>query len=292
MEIGSEEQKKLIEYEFKFIELVAQQLDPPLIITKVIVASDFDRAVNAIEGNNNFKSSRGTESHGISTSAKICKDGDGYTIVVSPIFYIDPFDNIIRFFVFNHELVHIINRRDFPPLPDDSYVRNLYAANIYALYDEYYADRLAFDITDNVYPEKSQQWTDWVKSEIEGFIELVNDLSYYDTFREEIKSFRSHADVDLFLRNIRPSYDVVSTVLSHLFAEYHRYPEFVSSADLLKSPFVNEKTFALADYFKKKFEESSIELLDGLDIVREFMTNFGVKFEHRDYGSYCYVLDI
>jgi hypothetical protein len=73
----------------------------------------------------------------------------------------------------------------------------------------------------------------------------------------------------------------------------HYYPDRGFHSDSLKSPFLNEKTFALMDYFRLKHEKKEVGLIDGMDLIAEFMINFGVKFEPIDQRRYyCRVLDI
>jgi hypothetical protein len=112
-----------------------------------------------------------------------------------------------------------------------------------------------------------------------------------DLIRREIGFFRDHGNVDLFLDNTRNYFRDLSALLIHLFSVHHHYPSMISRSDLLKSPFVNEKTFALMDYYKVKKEKNEVDLFDGMDFIVAFMTNFGVRFEDTQQGPWCHVLD-
>jgi hypothetical protein len=292
IEIGTPEQKELIAQELKLFESIPQQFDPPLNLTKIIITENFDAKVNELQGTTSFKSEKGLGNNGVSTIGKIIKDGDGYAVVVSPILYTEKYDTLVRYFILIHELIHVVNKRDFPPIPTDSYVNGLYTHNLYTLYDEYYADRMSYHLCDTIYPEKSQFWIEHLDNEVQGFIELLTDMKYYEAIRSEIESFRSHANVEEFLKVTNPYYDLVAIVLSHTYAIHHQFPDKIPEAMLSKSKFVNEKTTKLMEYFLRKFEERAAKLEDGTDVIVDFMTNFGVKFEHRDYGGYCHVLDI
>lgn len=292
IEIGTQEEKELIAQELKLFEIIPQQFDPPLNLTRIIIAENIDERVNELQGTAYFKSEKGLRDNSVYTIGKIIKDGDGYAIVVSPILYTESYDTLVRYFILIHELVHVVNKRKFPRIPTDSYVSGLYTNNLYVLYDEYYADRMAYHICDILFPEKSQFWIRHLDQEANGFIKLLTDSNYYEAIKSEIDSFRSHANVEEFLLKIHPYYDVVSIVLSHTYALLHQFSEKISEAKLSKSRFVNEKTNNLMEYFSLKFTEGAFELEDGTGLIIDFMTNFGVKFEPREFGGYCNVLDI
>lgn len=288
VEVGTPEQKKLIAEESKLLEYIAQQFDPPLHITKLIVAENFEERVNEIEGISSYKANRDL----VDAIGRVCVDGDGYAIIVSPILYTENVDTSIRYFILFHELAHVINKRDFAPVSTDIYTNQFYASSLSHLYDEYYADRFAYKLIDVIYPEKSQFWVDHHNSTIQGFMDLITNPSHYEAIKVEIEAFRHHADVDEFLKKVHIYYDSLAIILAHTFALYHQYPGVITDEDLAKSRFVKTKTFNLMNYFSKIYEDKSVDLTDGMDLIIEFMTNFGIKFEQRESGPYCHVLDI
>lgn len=292
IEIGTPEQKELIAQELKFLEIVPQQVHPPINITRIIVTADFDQRVNEIQGTSTYRSNRGLENNGVSTIGKMIKDGDGYAIVVSPLLYSETYDIQVRYFILLHELAHVINQRDFPPIPTDTYVNNLYTHNIYTFYDEYYADRLAYHLCDTLFPEKSKFREKHTNNDTQGYLNLLTSPQYYETIKAEIEAFRTHANVDEFLKKVTPNFDIVGIILAHTYAIHHQFPGKIAEAELAKSKFVNEKTVRLMEYMAKKYNEKSVDLSDGRELIIGFMTNFGMMFEHRDYGAYCHVLDI
>jgi len=292
VEVGTNEQKQLIEQELAFLDEVVEKSDPPVDLHQVIVASDFELKINELEGINTYKASRGEGSMRINAMARVAKLKDGFAIVLSPLLYSELQDTQTRLFTVFHEFRHVINKRDFPPIPNESYIKAQYLHNLYSLYDEYSSDRFAYGLLDNVFNSKSHFWDSFVQSEADGFIGLITDPQYYDGIRNEIQAFRLHANVELFLNKTRRYFDEVAISLAHIWALSHHYPDRAPNTDLLSCPFVNDRTIALMEYFKGKSERKSNDLLDGMDLIIQFMTNFGVKFEHRDYGGYCYVLDI
>jgi hypothetical protein len=292
VDVGTQEQQKMIKEELMFLQRVTQDLDPPLNITRVYVTDDFEGIVHKIEGSTSYKANRGLENNEIRPLAKMSKDGNGFAITISSLLYTSDFDFQVRIFILLHELCHIFNKRNFPAITNDSFVEGMYLSNLYSLFDEYKADRTAFNLCDQAFPEKTQLWSEWQKNQNIGFVGLITDLNYYDAIRKEIGSFRWHEDVDLFLKNNQVHFDVVSLAIIHLYASYHQYPDKVLETDLSKSKFVNNNTIALMEYLRNKYEEKSVNLFDGMEIITNFETNFGMRFEHREVGGYCHVLDI
>lgn len=292
IEIGTDEQKQLIQQELAFLDEVIENSDPPVNLHQVIVASDFQLTINELEDIDTYKASRGEGSMVINAMARVAKLKDGFAIVLSPLLYSESQDTQTRLFTVFHEFHHVINKRDFPPIPSESYVKAQYLHNLYSLYDEYSSDRFAYGLLDKVFDSKSHFWDSFVRSETDGFIGLITDPKYYDGIRNEIQAFRLHANVELFLNKTRRYFDEVAISLAHIWALSHHYPDRVAKTSLLRSPFVNDRTIALMEYLKCKSELKSNDLFDGMDLIVQFMTNFGVRFEHRDYGGYCHVLDI
>lgn len=292
IEIGTEKQKHLIEQELELIKKVVEECKPPINLSKIIVPSDFEAKINELEGIETYKAVRGLGSSNINANARIVKLNDGYAIVISPNTYSDFHDTQTRYFIALHELFHIINKRDFPKILEDSYVKARYLDNIYSLYDEYSSDRFAYSLVESIFPSKSKYWKKSVDNDIEGFIGLINDSKYYDSIRHEIEAFRTHAEIEIFCDNTREYIDELAISLAHIFSLFHHYPDKISRSKLLESPFVNEKTFNLMEYYKDKYEQKNTDLFDGIELIIDFMMNFGFKFEHRNYGGYCHVLDI
>lgn len=292
IEIGTEEQKKMIEQEFDLIKRIADECQPPINLLKIIVPWDFEAKINEIEGVDTYRSVRGLGLSCITANARITKINDGYAIILSSNNYSDANDTQTRCFTLLHELHHIINKQDFPEIPNDSYVKAQYLYNLYNIYDEYSSDRFAYSVVEDIFSKESEYWKNSINDQIVGFTSIINDPIYYTSIRREIKSFRTHADIHLFFRNIREYFDELFISIAHIFSLFHQYTDKISRSKLLESPFINEKCFNLMEYLKNKHEKKDNNLFDGNELIIEFMTNFGVKFEHRDYGGYCHVLDI
>jgi acyl carrier protein len=292
IEIGTDEQKLLIEQELRTIELVANEIKPPVELKQIIVPSNFQAKINNLESIDTYKSTRGLGVTSIDVVGRIVKLKDGFGIVLAPSLYTEHHDSQTRLFITLHEFYHLINKRDFLPIPSDPYVTSLYSHNLYCLYDEYSSDRFAFGMVDELFPVKSDYWNAFLTTDVQGFIEIITDLGYYNHIRAEISAFRNHANVDLFFKNTQHHFDEMAITLTHTFSLAHHHPDKISHETLLKSIFVNDKTVALMDYFRTKTERRESNLDDGMKLIIAFMENFGVRFEQRDYGGYCHILDI
>ena len=147
-------------------------------------------------------------------------------------------------------------------------------------------------IVDQFFPTKSTFWGNHLLTCKEGFVDSSTDKTYYDHLKKEINAFRVHANGDLFMERIRRYVDEMRIILVHAFSLFHYCADEVFGNSLRNSKFVNDKTFALMNYLKSKFEERDTNLLDGIDLIIGFLENFGFRFEQKDIGFYCHVLDI
>jgi len=224
--------------------------------------------------------------------AKIVNVGDNIVIVLSPSIFTENNDNQTRMFIYAHEIAHVTNRMKFPSISNNSFTENQYLYNLYSLYDEYVADRLAYNVIEKIFPVKSDYWKALIKSEAQLFPLFISDFRHYDAIKSEIKAFRVHADVELYMKNIKRIFDDVSLATTHSFSLSDSDPSRIRLIDLINLPFVNEKTIALMTFFKGKYEENIFNIHDGIDLIIDFMTNLGMRFDDRPNSYYCYVLDI
>ena len=73
IEIGTEEEKFLIQKELSSIATVVKELEPPVPLNQIIVPSDFQAKINSLEGVDTYESIRGFGSNIIAVLAKIAK---------------------------------------------------------------------------------------------------------------------------------------------------------------------------------------------------------------------------
>jgi hypothetical protein len=290
VEVGTAEQKELIKAELAVFEAGADYFQPPLNLSAVIVPADFDATVNHLQNTTSYTSIRVHVA-----LAKTIEIDDGLAIVLSPYLFTEDWDHQMRSIIYYHELIHVVNKRRFPqPITCSPTILQRFE-NLYLLFDEYDANRLAFELTDGLYPSKSDRFRAYIKAAFEGHLgSLLDDSIDFRNIKAEIAKFRlGFIDVGQFLENIKEHFDHAAKDVVYAFSYIDHYPEFEErESDLLKSKFVNKKTIVLIDFFRSKYDETDPDLLDGLDFMGEFMTNFGMSFKDIPQGQYCHVLDI
>jgi hypothetical protein len=288
IEVGTDEQKKQIASELRFVEKAIAAFEPPLNIIEVIVPADFDQRVNELQKTDYYKSVRG-----MVALAKMLELDDGVAIILSPSIYTMDWDTQKRLYVYLHEVFHVDNKRRIIKPQVLSPSSSLYYENLYRIYDEYAADRKTFELIDDLFPLKSDLMQSSINWNVDGFTQAINSSKYYEQISHEITSFRIHANVITFLQNTHDSVSEVTMSIAHLYAYIDNYPNYQNKvADLANSKFINNKTFALIEFFRKQYSDNSHELTNGLRVISEFMLNFGMGFEDIAQGLYCHVIDI
>ena len=101
----------------------------------------------------------------------------------------NPKDLITRDFTLFHELRHGINKNKFPCIPKENFSIGSYLFFLYWIYDEYIANRDAYDMIDNIFPEKSERWNNFIQFSMEGYIYILKDEKNYQFNKREIQDF-------------------------------------------------------------------------------------------------------
>jgi hypothetical protein len=294
IEIDNDIIKQLIREELEFFVGCLGEWEPKLKISRIVVPLDFEGKVSELTGDINYSMYRGKEGSQVSAMAKAIEENGYTTILLSPVLYIVPelYDVMVRHFIFFHEIGHVINKQYFPPLSKDSSSKNNYLANLYFLYDEYYSDRFSYSLLESVFDMPTETWRRYTNDLGFGYLETASDPQYYDEMSKEIKEFREHRNVDLFMEKVLPTIHVISVTTIHAFSRFHQENRAPDYSEILHTPFVNSKTLALMEYFKNKFLSNNVDLSDGVSLARDYFENFGVRFEDRELGLWIQVLDI
>lgn len=294
VEIGTPEQQALVRQEIQSFLDVASQLKLPRPIIKVVIPGDFQESVRSLTSNDRYNSTRAVGDHSITVMAKIIDTDEGVVITLSPDLYTAWQDSSTRAFMFFHEVIHVRNKELLPELEIDGPVTTemQYLGNLRKLFDEYVADRLAYKVVSIMFNPPSPFWENFLSASAEGFRDTYQAKSYYDAILSEVEKFRYHADVDRFLQQIKPSLDNVAILTAHAFAFVHQFPDKLNLVDSSGGFFLAASTVALYEYFKNKFDEKDYDLSDGCEIIARYFELFGFRFEDREHGLYCHVLDI
>jgi hypothetical protein len=290
VEIGNNEQQKIIANEFKVIETILNRFKPPLNIEKVIVPCDFIKTVNQIQNISSFNSDRGQEQIVL---AKTIELNNSCILVFSPNIYTKGWDNQMRMSLYLHELIHAVNHRRIPKPITKSLSYNRLFMNLYILYNEYYANRKSFEVIVRVYPNKSKIFDDFIQGNFKSFLQSLIDNKYYEKIKSEISLFRIHGNIDLFLKEVHDIFDAAAKNIMYVYSYIDHFDFAKNQENLInKSNFINKKTKCLIDFYRSKYLKDDFDLISGINLMEDFLTNFGMRFEDRESGEDCYVLDI
>jgi hypothetical protein len=243
-----------------------------------------------MEHRNDYNAQRGILESSITATAKIIHEGDVGTIVLSPALYTSSNDTLTRLFTFLHEIIHLSNRSRFPKATPRQYSMALYQHNIYTLYDEYVADRRAYQAIDETGSAKSKIWEQSIAASVNGFHDILSDGKFRLALYEAVREFRIDPDLETFFPKVNSVFDVVAISITHLQAIMDQYPDYRRGGK--QSYFMNDSTEALMASFGSHYEKHSYDLTDAIGPFVEFMKKFGVHFVEKDNTHYCHVLDI
>ncbi len=289
VEIGTHETQEAIHQELTLLSSIVSLSNGVLNISKVIVPLDFDVAVNELQ---NTKDYRADKDRDVVALARNINLGDSFAIVLSPFLYTASHDWQTRLYIALHEIKHVYNNKLFPNISLVTGSKRIYTNNLYILFDEYVANRWALETLDGVIPEKSPVWNTFIKSFAKSFSLLICDNKYYENIKNEVEAFRQHSDIEYFQSKIRRSFYSVAMSIVHALSISDHNPSILHPITLEKSHFVNEKTLALMSFFKEKYQNEIFDIHTDLNLIIDFMTNFGMRFEDIPDGIYCHVLDI
>lgn len=289
LEIGTEKQRQLIADEFGIIGEICKDLSNPPPICGIWVPDNFAKTVNELQGTNNYIAER--------RHVAIAKNfyvGNEIALVFSRELYTDNHDNHTRMQIILHEFCHAINKIAFPSPPNDSLANLEYLQNLYILFDEYWANRWSFELTERIYPSISERYKRLTRCSVVGFLrDIVQSENDYQYIKMEIRKFRFHNNVDLFLENTRENFDIIAKSLVYFFSLVHHNPKYSRVLKFLSSSrFVGESALALVEFFREKYEQRQVEISEGLVYLQNFMERFGVRFEDRGSRFYCTIIDI
>jgi len=290
IEIGTAEQKNLIICDIQPIFEAISRTEPELIIERVVVPMDFDQTVNSLSHSSTYQSVRIVGDWCVAAEAKVIETEAGWTVVLSPRLFSDQHDFKTRCFVYVHELEHLIIRQRLAAIAGLPQSDACYMQGLQTLLDEYMADRLAYTVVEEHYPERSNLWESMLQDQAKYLLGLLLDDSIHRKIKESRLSVESHKDVTRFLDEVQPVYDAIIAVLAHLFALHDQHPELVQQSQIELSPFVHQSTLSLVDYIRAKHMDKDYDLSNGLEIFKEFLSDcFGFELKDSGQGLICHV---
>jgi hypothetical protein len=285
VEIGSKDVQEAIRAELSLYTDLMDQSDAPSDLRSIHVTSEFEATVRQLEASSAYQTERGLGQSTIRGMAKAIRLAEGYAIVFSAELYTE-YDYQSRVFVYLHEFRHTQNWSKFPKFDGEPRTRLDYLSRLYFLYDEYCADSWAYRVTDALFGEASTAYLERQRSDWESYIRLLTDNTYRVTIEALVAALGTELSAwETFMRGIQPVIADIVLVTSHAFALMHHRPDLLSLADIQESKFINARTIALIDYLRKKFDQNNFELMDGVDLCRNYTANFGYLANDQPDGS-------
>lgn len=283
VEFGDETLRQHILYELSVVPRIIARQTTPLAIEKIIVSKDYLNQINSFRQEHYEPSCRG-----IKSLAKMLDLPDCYIIVISPDLYTGHYDIYQRFFVYLHEIYHVLNRKQIQEPPTFSISGMIYFTNLCSLFDEYVANRDALRVLETIFAENRHDIFQSIERDLKAFVLILQDERFVEDLEEKLKQFQIHEDLPKFLQNIRKDFSEISLTIVFVFSIVDHFPRlkrYLPAAQA--SGFVNEETLALMNYFRQKYEQRDFDLRDGLDVMDGFMTNFGTRFDDAlEVGTY------
>lgn len=280
----------VVKNELNILKEIAEEHQ--LKVDKFVLTAEISQKVNDFYGVGSYQGTRNAGKDNITVLAKYCTNEEESVLFLSPSIF-EHQDASVRLFILFHELMHLYNakRLNNPPVP--KFPGDFRLSMLYHLFDEYSADRFAFYCIDLLFPQKSNYWSAYNLSILKGFGDILLDASNPFYFKEKIDMFRNRKiSVNEYLEQTRQLVTDLSITAVHLYASLHFNPNQSMSLNPEDSRFLNQRTDALMNYLCTKFESSGTDLSDGLEIITEYLTNFGILLQERESSLYCYVVDI
>ncbi len=294
VEIGSQEQQQEITNELGMLGEASRHYTMAFRIKEIVVPEDFDATVSSMQG------APYASTPGMEPTSRAIFTPEGYVLLFHRTLYSAAYDNHVRYAIYWHEFTLLVNRGHFPVLMRhklDRYAN--YFVNLYQLYDQYTAARKSFAFRDAIIREVlNEELSPLAKEDLErslmGSLGIIrNKTEYYDWIRFQIMEFREHGKVADFLEQVRGKIAQLSYSIIFAYATMDHYEELRDRESLIaEAPMLNNNTRAFLEYLRLKFQEDSVDLTDGLDLMEAFWANFGIRFTDGEKCMECEVLDI
>ncbi len=288
IEDGGTSDLATIQAEFEILEGVATGLG--VSINQVIVPVDFDATVNRIQGSSGYTSQR----EHVAIAKVIAREGV-ITIILSPFLFTEAFDTFMRLELYLHELSHASNNGRYPSHDGLSQTRQRLLHNIITLYDDYYANRMAFVAMEAVFPEKSPQYIRSREASIEQHLDYLAEASgRHQMIQRAVTAFRQHSDVRRFCDEVYELFDASAKSLVYLYSYIDSLPTCCSGLEgrVATSPFCNGAARSLIQAFRRMYQDKDFNFMPHLDLMQDYLEVFGMRFEDRGEGEYLHVLDV
>lgn len=273
IEIGTEEQKKLIKEEINYVLSEFKNED-----FEIVVPLDFDKHIQLKLGDDRFISNRSALNQLV--MGKLI--GDNH-LVLNPIIYTEYFSEQIRANYYSHEFHHILNKKRLVLdglNPRDKKLISL----INFMFDEYSSNRFAFDRTKLLYVF-DQTYKDYYSNIATGHFEnFTNRQIYTSRIDSLIVAFQTRKiSIIEFVGEIEPLIERYSIELVSYFS-------IVDSLEI-DPELVNPSNIRLIEILRESYRNGILSFESYISSVEKYLRSFGISVENHDNGLYYHVFE-
>lgn len=290
IEVGTDEQRKLIRIEMSVLQHVAEDLGILGTITEVIVPRCFEKTIQELAQDTSFAENRGYHQ----VMAKIVEIGNGTAIVIAPWLFTEGFDTQIRIGVYVHEIAHVWNRQRFPNRQGETPAEAYYGENLYTLFDEYAAERFSLETCARFFDEPTGLCQEHRESLFWSFLDDLDDQTSYNVLFNAAGAVRlGLMDVGHYQETLQPVFDRSSKALIYAASYIDSTTTFGDHRDDLRAKrLVGDAALRLVEYFRHKYEAADYDLCDGLSTMKEYIASLGFVIEDVAEGLYCRIVGV
>lgn len=290
IEVGTDEQRKLIRSEMSVLQHVAEDLGVLGAITEVIVPRCFEKTIRELAQDTRFAENRGYHH----VMAKIVEMENGTAIVIAPWLFTKDFDTQIRIGIYVHEIAHVWNRQRFPNRQGETPAEAFYSKNLYTLFDEYAAERFSLETCARFFDEPTQLCQEHRESVFRSFLEDLDDQTTYEELLNAAGAVRlGLMDVGQYQETLQPLFDRSSKALIYAAAYIDSTTLSKDHRDDLHSKrLVGDAALRLVEYSHHKYEATDYDLCDGLSTMKEYIASLGFVMEDVAEGLYCRIVGV
>lgn len=283
IEIGNEDQKKLVCAEIKCFIIIVEEYFIKTNLScgwfeKAIIPLNFEQKVRELTDDENYKAFRGR----VLVCAKSLLDREDKILLINPELFSTFSDTQVRYHMYLHETNHYISKQKKSDYSNLSTSNKYYMENIALLYEEYCSERFAFSINDiladGLYKERSQIFLDFHRNIMQRHYEIVCDIR--ETLlgvERAINDFKAHHNGDVFMQTVIPLLSPHLLSFFYLMAFQVAAPEILNKSILdFPHPFNHVAAIQLKELCHKSFPEQ-LEAENAIQIVRDFFYLFGFE---------------
>ena len=273
IEIGTEEEKKLIKEEINYVLSDFKNEN-----FEIVVPIDFDKHIQSKLGDDRFISNR-SELNQLVMGKLI---GENH-LVLNPKIYTEYFNEQIRANYYSHEFHHILNKKRLVLNglnPKDKKLISL----INFMFDEYSSNRFAFDRTKLLY-SFDQTVEDYHSSIATGHFENFSNPQIYSSRIDSlIVEFQTRRiSIMEFVGKIEPLIERFSVELVSYFS--------IVDSLAIDPELVNPSIMSLIEILRESYRNGISSFENQIPRVEEYLRIFGISVENHENGLYYNVFE-